>query len=171
MVEDRNHGLRVELDERIAKLIVDLETSPELRARGEQLKRDLLSQQQLREWVTAAWSDTKRQLRTAAADPESELRRRLADAIASGGARLRDDPALASMVDNGAETLVRYVVERFDGEIASLVTGTIARWDGEETARRLELLLGADLQYIRINGTVVGGAAGLALHCIAQALA
>jgi len=170
MVEDRRHGLRIELDERIAKLIVDLETSPELRARGEQLKRDLLSQQQLREWVTAAWSDAKQQLRAAAADPDSTLRRRLADAISSGGARLRDDPALALMVDNGAETAVRYVVERFDGEIAALVTGTIARWDGEETARRLELLLGADLQYIRINGTVVGGAAGLALHCIAQAL-
>ncbi|MEY2454675.1 MAG: hypothetical protein QOD92_4249 [Acidimicrobiaceae bacterium] len=170
MATDHEHGLRRELDERITKLVHDLETSPELRARGEQLKRDLLSQQQLREWVAAAWTDAKVQLRTAAADPDSELRRRLADAIASAGARLRDDPALASMVDNGAETLVRYVVERFDGEIAALVTGTIARWDGEETARRLELLLGADLQYIRINGTVVGGLAGLGLHCIAQAL-
>ena len=78
--------------------------------------------------------------------------------------------AVPSEIDNGAETVVRYVVDRFDGEIAALVTGTIARWDGEETARRLELLLGADLQYIRINGTVVGGLAGLGLHCIAQAL-
>jgi len=171
MAHDNQHGLRRELDERITKLIEDLETSPELRARGEQLKRDLLNQQQLREWVAAAWTDAKVQLRTAAADPDSALRRRLAEAIASAGARLRDDPALASMVDNGAETAVRYVVERFDGEIASLVTGTIARWDGEETARRLELLLGADLQYIRINGTVVGGLAGLGLHTIAQAVA
>ena len=171
MAQDHEHGLRRELDARIEQLIHDLETSPELRARGEQLKHDLLSQQQLRDWVTAAWSDAKVQLRTAAADPDSELRRRLADAIASGGARLRNDPALALMVDNGAETLVRYVVERFDGEIAALVRGTIARWDGEETARRLELLLGADLQYIRINGTVVGALAGLGLHCIALALA
>ena len=170
MVEDHEHGLRLELDQRINQLIDDLETSPALRARGEQLKHDLLSQQQLRQWVTAAWSDAKLQLRTAAGDPDSELRRRLSETIASAGARLRDDPALASMVDNGAETLVRYVVERFDGEIASLVTGTIARWDGAETARRLELLLGADLQYIRINGTVVGGLAGLGLHCIALAL-
>src|SRR5207247_1749042 len=82
----------------------------------------------------------------------AELGRRLAYAIVSAGTRVRDDPALALMVDNGAETAVRYVVERFDGEIATLVTGTIARWDGQETARRLELLLGADLQYIRING-------------------
>jgi uncharacterized membrane-anchored protein YjiN (DUF445 family) len=171
MAQDHEHGLRRELDARISQLIHDLETSPELRARGEQLKRDLLSQQQLREWVAAAWTDAKVQLRNAAADSDSGLRRRLADAIVSAGSRLGSDPALASMVDNGAETLVRYVVERFDGEIAALVTGTIARWDGEETARRLELLLGADLQYIRINGTVVGGLAGLGLHCIALALA
>ncbi len=171
MTEDRQHGLRQELDARIAQFVHDLETSPELRARGEQLKQDLLNQDQLRAWVAAAWSDFKGQLRVAASDPDSELRRRLTDAIAAGGARLRDDPGLRTMVDNGAETAVRYVVERFHGEIAALVTGTIARWDGEETARRLELLLGPDLQYIRINGTVVGGAAGLALHSIAQALA
>jgi uncharacterized membrane-anchored protein YjiN (DUF445 family) len=170
MTEDREHGLRRELDERITQLIHELETSPEMRARGEQLKRDLLSQEQLRTWVTAAWSDLKVQLRASAADPNSELRQRLTQALVSAGSRLRDDPALQSMVDNAAETAVRYVVERFHGEIASLVTGTISRWDGEETARRLELLLGPDLQYIRINGTVVGAAAGLALHSIALAL-
>jgi uncharacterized membrane-anchored protein YjiN (DUF445 family) len=170
MTEDRKHGLRQELDARIAQLVHDLETSPELRARGEQLKQDLLGQQQLREWVAAIWTDLKEQLRSAAADPDSQLRRRLAQAIASGGERLRADPALQGMVDDGAEAAVRYVVERFHGEIAALVTGTISRWDGEETARRLELLLGPDLQFIRINGTVVGGAAGLALHSIAQAL-
>jgi uncharacterized membrane-anchored protein YjiN (DUF445 family) len=120
--------------------------------------------------VTGAWTELKAQLRAAASDPDSELRRRLTEAIVTGGVRLRDDPGLAAMVDDGAETAVRYVAERFDGEIASLVTSTIARWDGEETARRLELLLGPDLQYIRINGTVVGGAAGLILHSIAQAL-
>jgi len=170
MTEDREHGLRQELDARIAQLVHELETSPELRERGERLKRDLMSQQQLREWVTAAWTDAKTQLRTAAADPESQLRRRLTQAISAAGERLRDDPALQGMVDDTAETAVRYVVERFHGEIATLVTGTIARWDGEETARRLELLLGPDLQFIRINGTVVGAAAGLALHSIAQAL-
>jgi uncharacterized membrane-anchored protein YjiN (DUF445 family) len=62
------------------------------------------------------------------------------------------------------------VVQHFHGEIAGLVSGTIARWDGDETSRRLELLLGPDLQYIRINGTVVGGLAGLGLHALALAL-
>jgi uncharacterized membrane-anchored protein YjiN (DUF445 family) len=73
-------------------------------------------------------------------------------------------------VQEGLETAVGYVAEHFNGEIATLVSGTIERWDAAETSRRLELLLGPDLQYIRINGTVVGGLAGLALHAIANAL-
>jgi uncharacterized membrane-anchored protein YjiN (DUF445 family) len=170
MASDRQHGLRRELDERIAKLVVELETSDALRARGEQLKHDLLAQEQLRLWVASAWTDVKAQLRASAADPESQLRRRLTDAIAAGGRRLGDDPALTATVQNGIESAVRYVVDRFHGEISDLVSSTIQKWDGEETARRLELLLGADLQYIRINGTVVGALAGLALHTIASLL-
>ena len=73
-------------------------------------------------------------------------------------------------MQEGLETAVGYVAEHFNGEIATLVSGTVERWDAEETSRRLELLLGPDLQYIRINGTVVGGLAGLALHAIATSL-
>ncbi len=73
-------------------------------------------------------------------------------------------------MDDAAETAARYVVDHFGGEITDLVSTTIARWDGAETSDRLELLLGPDLQFIRINGTVVGGLAGFALHGIAQAL-
>jgi len=80
------------------------------------------------------------------------------------------EPALVAKVDEVAEAAARYVVEHFGDEIVELVSGTIARWDGEETSRRLELLLGPDLQFIRINGTVVGGLAGLCLHAVAQAL-
>jgi uncharacterized membrane-anchored protein YjiN (DUF445 family) len=170
MVNDRGHDLRRQLDAGIAKLAVDLQTSPELRARGDQLAHELLDQPDLRQWVSGIWADTKANLRSQAADPESELRRQLARAIQAGGQRMLDEPALTASVQNGAEAGVRYVVEHFGGEISQLVSGTIARWDGDETARRLELLLGPDLQFIRINGTVVGGLAGLALHTIAQLL-
>ena len=61
---------------------------------------------------------------------------------------------------------MRYVAEHFSDEISTLVSSTIERWDGAETSRRLELLLGPDLQFIRINGTVVGGLAGLVIHAI-----
>ena len=170
MVHDRGHDLRRLLDERLAGLAHDLQTSPELRARGDQLAHDLLTQPELRTWISGLWADAKSALRDQAADPQSQLRQGLARAIASGGQRLVDEPALAAMVQNGAEQGVRYVVEHFGGEITQLVSTTISRWDGEETAQRLELLLGPDLQFIRINGTVVGGLAGLLLHAIAQAL-
>jgi uncharacterized membrane-anchored protein YjiN (DUF445 family) len=170
MVRDRDHDLRRLLDERIRQLASDLQTSPELRARGDQLARDLLEQPELRRWVTGLWADAKAGLRAQASDPESQLRRQLGAAIAAGGQRLQDEPALAARLGDGAEQAVRYVVEQFGGEISRIVTDTIGRWDGEETAQRLELLLGPDLQFIRINGTVVGGLAGLVLHTIAQTI-
>jgi uncharacterized membrane-anchored protein YjiN (DUF445 family) len=68
------------------------------------------------------------------------------------------------------ERAVGYVVDHFEGDVVAFVTGTIARWDAEETASRLELLLGPDLQYVRINGTVVGAAAGLMLHVVSSVL-
>jgi uncharacterized membrane-anchored protein YjiN (DUF445 family) len=119
-------------------------------------------------WVIAVWRDVKAQLRTQADDPDSELRQRLATAIAAVGDRLRDDPALSARVNEVAESAARYVAEQFKDEIGNIVTTTISNWDAEETAHRLELLLGPDLQFIRINGTVVGGMAGLVLHTIAQ---
>ena len=170
MVGNREHDLRRLLDERIAQLAQDLQTSPELRARGDQLARDLLDQPELRTWIAGLWTEAKAGLRAQASDPDSELRRQLADAIAAGGQRLLDEPALTARVQDGAEQAVRYVVDHFGGEINRLVSDTIGRWDGEETADRLEILLGPDLQFIRINGTVVGGMAGLLLHTIAQAL-
>jgi uncharacterized membrane-anchored protein YjiN (DUF445 family) len=169
MANDRGHGMRQALDDRIAKFVHDLQHDPALQARGEQLTRDLLEQPEVRTWVASIWADAKVQLRAQAGDPGSRVRQQLAGAIVSGGHRLLDEPALAAKVDDGAEAAARYVVEHFGSEITRLVSDTIARWDPEETSDRLELLLGPDLQYIRINGTVVGGLAGLVLHSLAQA--
>jgi uncharacterized membrane-anchored protein YjiN (DUF445 family) len=170
MATNRDNYLRRQLEDRLAQLAGDLETSPSLLARGESLKHELLSQPQLGDWVASLWRDLKAQLKEEAADPASELRRRLAAAVVAAGQGLRDDPVLAARVNDGVETGARYVAEHFHGEIAALVAGTISRWDAAETSRRLELLLGPDLQYIRINGTVVGAGAGLVLHVIAQVL-
>jgi len=170
MVRDHEHGLRQQLDAQILRVVDQLQTSPEWRAKGEQLTRDLLERPELRTWITSVWDDAKAQLRVQSAEPDSTLRVHLAAAVVSGGERLLAEPALVAKVDDTAEAAARYVVEHFGGEINQLVSTTIARWDGEETSERLELLLGPDLQFIRINGTVVGGAAGLALHAIAQVL-
>jgi uncharacterized membrane-anchored protein YjiN (DUF445 family) len=167
---DPDHELRVRLDDWINQLAERLEHSPEYRVRGEQLKGELLDHPELRDWLGSLWIDAKAALRSQAADPESELRQRLADAVGAAGSRLRSDPALAAKVDDVIEWGVRYVGEHFHAEIAGLVSGTLARWDAEETSRKLELLLGPDLQFIRINGTVVGGLVGLGIHFVGEVI-
>jgi len=170
MLDDRDHQFRQRFEARLAELAHDLQTSPELRARGEQLKADLLAQPEIGDWVGSLWSDVKAHLREQATLPDGDLRQRLAEVATAVGHRL-EDPVLAQRVDDALATAVTYVVERFEGEIVTLVSGTIERWDSAETADRLELLLGPDLQFIRINGTVVGAMAGLGLHAVAQLLA
>ena len=161
---DPDHDVRRRFDAWMTEVAERLEHSPEYRARGEQLKHELLDHPELRRWLGSLWCDAKAALRSQAADADSELRARLTDAIVAIGRRLDGDPVLAGKVDDLVEWGIRYVGEHFHAEIAGLVSGTLARWDAEETSRKLELLLGPDLQFIRINGTVVGGLVGLAIH-------
>ena len=164
MAIDRNHPLRVQVDEGLAALAANLQTSPELRARGQMLLGELLAQPQLRSGALSIWEDAKGQLRLQVDDPASPLRARVAGLIERGATRFAEDPALVRATERAVESSVAAVLGHFDTELAALVSGTVARWDAEETSRRLELLLGPDLQYIRINGTLVGGLAGLVLH-------
>ena len=171
MSADPGDETRRQFDAWIGGLPDRLETSPELRERGEQFKRDVLGSAELRDWSSSLWSHAKDTLRTQAANPESELRSGLASALAAAGRRLGSDrrlqESLVRIVDSGARALA----DQFHDELAGLVTGTIQRWDAAQTSSQLELLLGRDLQYIRINGTVVGAGVGLALHAIVLALA
>ena len=162
---------RRQFEEWIIGLPGRLETSPELRERGERLKRDILGSAELREWSSSLWQKAKDTLRTQAADPDSELRRQLAAALVTAGQRLGSDQLLQEGLERVVESGARALADQFHDELADLVTGTIERWDATETSSQLELLLGPDLQYIRINGTVVGAGVGLALHAIAMALA
>lgn len=170
MSEDHSHPLRRQLHEGLLTLAGDLQTSAELLARGEALKAELISQPQLRAFAGTLWNDAKRQLREQESTGASGLTARLARVLLQAGASLRDDPGRLSALQRGVEAALRSVLGRFDHEIADLIRATIARWDGIETSHRLELLLGPDLQYIRINGTVVGAIAGLALHAVAHFL-
>jgi uncharacterized membrane-anchored protein YjiN (DUF445 family) len=162
---------RRQFEEWIIGLPGRLETSPELRERGERIKRDILGSAELREWSSSLWQKAKDTLRTQAADPDSELRRQLATALVTAGQRLGSDQRLQEGLERVVESGARALADQFHDELADLVTGTIERWDAAETSSQLELLLGPDLQYIRINGTVVGAGVGLALHAIAMALA
>jgi uncharacterized membrane-anchored protein YjiN (DUF445 family) len=170
MAADPGDEARQQFDEWIAALPGRLETSPELRERGERLKREVLGSEELRDWSSSLWREAKRTLRTQAADPGSELRRQLADALVAVGRRLGTDQPLQESLERVIESGARTFASQFHDELAGLVTGTIERWDAAETSSQLELLLGRDLQFIRINGTVVGAGVGLALHAITLAL-
>jgi uncharacterized membrane-anchored protein YjiN (DUF445 family) len=171
MAADPDDEARRQFEEWIAGLPDRLETSPELRERGERLKRDVLGSAGLRDWSSSLWQKAKEALRIQAADPDSELRRRLADALVAAGRRLGSDDRLQEGLERVVESGAKALADQFHDELAGLVTGTIERWDAAETSSQLELLLGRDLQYIRINGTVVGAAVGLVLHAIVIALA
>lgn len=169
MAADRLHPIRRQLGEGLEKLALRMQHDPELTRRGEEIKAEFLAQPTVRELAAALWSDAKSELQRQSLDPESELRRRLAEVICRTGRRLSTDAELTAATERAGEAVIRTLLTNFDEELVDLVSGTISRWDATDTAARLELLLGPDLQYIRINGTVVGAAAGLALHAITYA--
>lgn len=169
MSADRRHPLRLHLTDALVGLAGQLQSDPLMQRRGEEMKAEFLAQPTVRELAATLWTEVKDELRAQSVQPGSELRQRLAALIAHGGRRLATDPELAAAVEKAADAALKVGLTSFDEELVGLVTGTIARWDAGDTAHRLELLLGPDLQYIRINGTVVGALAGLALHAIAAA--
>ena len=170
MAANPDDQTRLQFERWVAGLPDRLETSPELRERGERLKRDVLDSAGLRDWSSSLWRHVKSTLRAQAADPGSDLRRRLADALTAAGRHLGSDQQLQDSLERVVESGARGLAGQFHDELAGLVTGTIQRWDAAQTSSQLELLLGRDLQFIRINGTVVGAGVGLVLHAFIAAV-
>ncbi|MPQ98197.1 DUF445 family protein [Modestobacter sp. I12A-02628] len=166
--EDDRHELRRSYDVRLRAYVHALRTDPDTAARVEQLKLELLNQPAVRTWSGSLWGTVKTSVVAAAADPDSELRARVAGLIRRVAGLLRTDPHVRELVQRQARRGAGYAVERFSGDVADLVGSTVARWDTEETSRRIELQVGADLQWIRVNGTVVGGLAGLVIYSVAE---
>ena len=164
---DPDHEIRAQLDDRLRQLAARLEHEPETADKVQVAVTDILAHPDVRAWTRRLWTDAKAALHVHLDDDQSRLRAGLADVVITVGGRLAEDEALQARLAGAAETGVRYVTEHHGDEISSLVSATIARWNAEETSSKLELLLGRDLQFIRINGTVVGGLAGLGIHAVA----
>ena len=120
--------------------------------------------------MSSLWADAKRSMLTAADDPDSELRRRFTSSIERLGQRLATDPELQAKLDRWVAQALDYLVEHYRSEVSEIIASTVAKWDADATAEKLELQVGRDLQFIRINGTIVGGLAGLVIHAIGQLL-
>lgn len=167
---DPAHELRHSLDTRVAAFAERLKSDPELLTKGEQLKDELLEHPDVRAWIETLWLGTKARLIEMADDPGSELRFRMVRSYQRFGERLLTEPELRRKVDDWLLRGVGYVVENYRSEVSRLISSTVERWDGEETADKLELQVGRDLQFIRINGTVVGGLAGVLIHLFSELL-
>jgi uncharacterized membrane-anchored protein YjiN (DUF445 family) len=165
-----DHELRRGIDRRLTDLVQRLRSDPALAEQVEDRKRTLLQHPSVQGWAASLWAELKDGLSRSARNPDSELRRRLAEAIAAGGARLRDDPELQATVDAWFADAVHTAAEEYGPSVAAYIEATVERWDTDETTDRLELLVGRDLQFIRINGTIVGGLAGLVIYTVGQLL-
>ncbi len=165
-----DHEVRSSVDTRVVAFAARLRADPELLAKGEALKEELLDHPEVRRWIESLWTETKRGMISAADDPASQLRVRLVNSLQQLGARLAAEPELQAKVDRWVSDALAYVVENYRAEVSEIIASTVAKWDGESTAQKLELQVGRDLQFIRINGTIVGGLAGLVIHAVGQLL-
>jgi uncharacterized membrane-anchored protein YjiN (DUF445 family) len=164
--DDPQHRAREALDAMLGQLASDLMTDEATQARAEAFKVRLLDHPQVVATAISLWKAMRSALLGSIQDREGAVRKRLLVELNLFAERLRDDAQLRERLDKAAADLTVFLVERYGAEVTTVITHTIERWDGEEAARRIELHVGRDLQFIRINGTIVGGLVGVLIHTV-----
>ena len=165
------HAIRQALDRLLARFADDLSNDPATIERASGVLESLLAQSEVRRAFGDVISAGRRLLLEMVDDPDGELRTRLSGALADLGRRLDTDEVLRARVDAIVADAAGYVVTHYRDELTRTITDTVERWDGVETARKVELAVGRDLQFIRINGTVVGALAGVIIHAVGNLVA
>jgi uncharacterized membrane-anchored protein YjiN (DUF445 family) len=168
--DDPDHRARRALDDLLSQLAHDLQHDPDTMERAERLKQRVLSQPQVAVTATSLWNALRRALLESLASTDSAVKSRAVVSLAAFGARLVTDEALRNRLDAYASDIAAFLVERYGAELTTVITDTIDRWDGKEAAARIELFVGRDLQFIRVNGTIVGGLAGLVIYTVSVLL-
>ena len=161
---DQGHPLRRQFDELLEEWAAQLQTSPAVMARADEVKRQLFDHPTSRRLSASLWEEVKRILdRQADLGPDDTpgaVERGLV-ALAEGALQ---DEALLTKVDGWLIEAALRLVRDHRHEFGQLIANTVSAWDPEMTSRRIELAVGRDLQFVRINGTVVGGLVGLLLY-------
>lgn len=160
------HRARAALDSMLRQLAEDLQHDEGTMARTEALKERLLDRPQVIATAISLWEALRHALTDSLDDPEGAVRLRMRTELERFARRLVDEPALRERLDGLAADAVVFAVERYGSELTQVITHTIERWDGKEAAERIELHVGRDLQFIRINGTIVGGLVGVLIHTV-----
>ncbi|MFZ0161682.1 MAG: DUF445 domain-containing protein [Kineosporiaceae bacterium] len=161
---DPYHRARKALDNLLTEFAHDLQHDPAMQIKADAFRDRLRDHPDVRGAVAQLWTTVRASIEEAVDDPASDLRQRTVDAVQAFGTRLAADEALQRRLDTYAEDGAAHVVTSYRDEVVTVISETVQRWDGEEASRRIELHVGRDLQFIRINGTVVGGLVGLLIH-------
>ncbi len=166
--DEPNHQARAAIDAFLADFAEQLSSDPPTLAQAEKFKQELINHREVQRLVGSSWQALRSMIVSAAEDEDSELRLRMRAAIAAFGRRLATDDRLSAKVETWAEDAAVHVVVTYRAEITALITDTVEAWDAQETSRKVEIQVGRDLQFIRINGTVVGALAGLLIYVLTR---
>lgn len=164
------HELRLAANKFLVDYAHDLQHDPATIEKAESLKAQIMGREEITGLAAATWKVAKRLITESVDDPSSTLRVKIKENVASWGARIRDDDELRDKVDGWLLGGARYIAANYADEITTVITDTVARWDAEEASSKIELQVGRDLQFIRINGTVVGALAGLVIYTVSHLL-
>ena len=166
MHTDPAHPVRVKIEEALAQLANDLQTRPETRERVEAMKVELLDNRSVSLWLDTLWQKGREAMIRAARNPDAAMAGKLGEVLKSMGHSLEQDPRMKGAINQFARRAVSGMAASYGSSIVKLVSETVRGWDARTITARLESAVGRDLQYIRINGTLVGGLVGLALHAL-----
>jgi uncharacterized membrane-anchored protein YjiN (DUF445 family) len=166
MSTDPAHPVRIKVEEALAQLANDLQSKPETRERVESIKEQLLDNQSVSLWLDSLWQRGREAIIKAARNPDAVLAGKLGEIMKSMGGTLEKDARIRAAINQFARRAVVGMAASYGGSIVKLVSETVRGWDAQTVTNRLEAAVGRDLQYIRINGTLVGGMVGLVLHVI-----
>ena len=161
---DQNHSLRKEFDRFVALFIEKIATSPEYAAKLETFKRDFISDPSVADFTQSMWASFRRFLQQNARSPNSVLHAHLCGLLIEAGYKLADDPRIRAHINHGIVALLESFVQEHKGGVATFIANQVKAWDIDQLVRLIEINIGKDLQFIRFNGAMVGGLAGLMLY-------
>jgi uncharacterized membrane-anchored protein YjiN (DUF445 family) len=167
--KDPDHPLRKRFDRSVREFMDKLDSSPEMHARIEKWKEELLATETVKRFSSSLWSDSKAAVIRYADRPEAFREGSAVErGITTFAAHVRNDPELVEKLNEAIVDVAIYVIDRYQDDVGEFIALTVASWDPEHTSKRVELAIGRDLQFIRINGTLVGGLAGLVLYLVSR---
>jgi uncharacterized membrane-anchored protein YjiN (DUF445 family) len=140
------------------------------RDKAQRLKNLLLDDVEVRAWIASAWDGLSHRLIQELSDPRSNARATIHSAVSALAHSMQEDEFIRTRIDAVIERLVIQLFQ-WRGDIGLLIAEVVRNWDARTVSDRLELVLGSDLQYIRINGTIVGALVGCAIYLLSIATA